>query len=213
MRPSFLQAEGPSLDVQQRVADILQSVAFTPLKDDLDPLVSAQHYYPVWCVLLYATVGAGFGTGIDFQTGAEHPNSGLHNLPALVVGLGQAGDTKITWDGIRGALAGREQELEACRVYLSAASGLQALAGLEAEFLRRPPGAQNPRDLSLLKEAQARLRALADTHAATFKQCLEPGHLIPAACWPGCATSVSARSPCSRPSRRPWSAACRPAGR
>lgn len=179
LRPSFLQAEGPSLDVQQRVADILQSVAFTPLKDDLDPLVSAQHYYPVWCVLLYATVGAGFGTGIDFQTGAEHPNSGLHNLPALVVGLGQAGDTKITWDGIRGALAGREQELEACRVYLSAASGLQALAGLEAEFLRRPPGAQNPRDLSLLKEAQARLRALADTHAATFKQCLEPGHLIP----------------------------------
>lgn len=174
-----LQTTGPTPDVQRQVADILQSFACVPLPDDPGPLVSARHYYPVWCVMLYATLGAGYGTSIDFQTGAEHPNAGLHYLPVMVAGLGQAGDTKITWDGIREAMAGREHELEACRVYLNAASALETLAGLEAELMQRPKPQQNLHDLTLIAQARAQLQALADTHAGTFQKCLEPGYLVP----------------------------------
>ena len=174
-----LQTTGPTPDVQRQVADILQSFASVPLPDDPGPLVSAQHYYPVWCVLLYATLGAGYGTSIDFQTGAEHPNAGLHYLPVMVAGLGQAGDTKITWDGIREAMAGREHELEACHVYLNAASALEALASLEAELMQRPKPQQNLHDATLIAQARAQLQALADTHAVTFQKCLEPGYLVP----------------------------------
>lgn len=161
---------GPTPDVQRQVAAILQDFAAGPPKPHPDDLLSAQHVYPAWCVLLFATVGPGYGTSIDFQTGAEHPNAGLHYLPAMIAGLGQAGDSKITWDGVRGGLASHRQELEDCHVYLNAVSGLQALAALKTH---------QASDRALVEQARARFEELVQTHVATFQRCLEPGYLVP----------------------------------
>lgn len=160
----------PSPEIQRQVAAILQDFDAGPPEPAPTDLLSAQHVYPVWCVLLFATVGPGYGTSIDFQTGAEHPNAGLHYLPAMIAGLGQAGDSKITWDGVRGGLVSHRQELEDCHVYLNAVSGLQALAALETQ---RAP------DRALVEKARARLQELVHTHTATFHRCLEPGYLVP----------------------------------
>lgn len=134
--------------------------------------ISAQHYYPVWCVLLCTVAGAAHGVSFDAETGAEDPKSGLYSLPVLAALLGQAGDGKITFDGARAALAGKEQTLEDCRVYLTAVSGLQALEKLkkaEAE----------PAGLKLIEDAQKTLQALADARKATFLSSLNLEYLVP----------------------------------
>lgn len=160
----------PTPELQRQVAAILQDFDSGPPEPRPDDLLSAQHVYPTWCVLLFATVGPGYGTSIDFQTGAEHPNAGLHYLPAMIAGLGQAGDSKITWDGVRGGLASHRQELEDCHVYLNAVSGLQALAALKTH---------RASDRALVEQARARFEKLVQTHTATFQRCLEPGYLVP----------------------------------
>jgi len=134
--------------------------------------ISAQHYYPVWCVLLCTAAGAAHGVSFDAKTGAEDPKSGLYNLPVMAALLGQAGDSKITYDGVRAALAGKEQTLEDCRVYLTAVSGLQALEKLkEAE--------PRPAALKMIEDARKTLQALADARKATFLSCLNPEYLVP----------------------------------
>lgn len=134
--------------------------------------ISAQHYYPVWCVLLCTAAGAAHGVSFDAETGAEDPKSGLYNLPVLAALLGQAGDTKITFDGARAALAGKEQTLEDCRVYLTAVSNLQALEKLKE-------ATSNSTDLSLIEDTRKTLQALADARKATFLSSLNLEYLVP----------------------------------
>lgn len=134
--------------------------------------ISAQHYYPVWCVLLCTAAGAAHGVSFDAETGAEDPQSGLYSLPVLAALLGQAGDTKITFDGARAALAGKEQALEDCRVYLTAVSSLRALEKLKEA---KP----SPADLKLIEDARKTLQALADARKATFLSCLNLENLVP----------------------------------
>lgn len=169
--------ERPPIDPTARVElraylDVLLNSAQPNSPKDLpDALISARHYYPLWCVLLCAT--AGLAHGLSFNAaGAEDPKSGLYSVPVLATLLGQLGDTKITFDGVREALAGKEQTLEDCRVYLAAASGLQALEKLKE-------ATHDPVDLTLIEDARATLQAMADARQSTFLSCLSPEFLAP----------------------------------
>lgn len=161
-----------SVELKAHVDALVNNARPTGQKDLPSLLISPQHYYPLWCVLLCTTAGLAHGMSFDAETGVEDPKSGLYNVPVLAMLLGQAGDAKITYDGAREALAGKEQMLEDCRVYLAAVSGLQALETLKEA---KP----NPADLKLIEDAKATLQALADARKSTFLSCLSPKFLAP----------------------------------
>lgn len=179
--PSFLQRSllpgrptdaCASVELKAHLDALVNNARPTGPKDLPGLLISPQHYYPLWCVLLCTAAGLAHGMSFNAETGAEDPKSGLYSVPVLAALLGQAGDTKITYDGAREALAGKEQMLEDCRVYLAAVSGLQALDELK--------GSQpNPADLKLIEDARATLQPLADARKSTFLSCLSPAFLAP----------------------------------
>ena len=157
--------------LKQHLDAVVNSAQPNSPKDLPDLLISPRHYYPLWCALLCTT--AGLAHGLSFNAaGAEDPKSGLYSVPVLAMLLGQLGDSKITSGGVTQALAGKEQQLEDCRVYLAAASALQALDKLKE-------ATSDPADLALIEDARATLQALADARKSTFLSCLSPEFLVP----------------------------------
>lgn len=157
--------------LKQHLDAVVNSAQPNSPKDLPDLLISPRYYYPLWFALLCTT--AGLAHGLSFNAaGAEDPKSGLYSVPLLATLLGQLVDSYLTAGGVAQALAGKEQTLEDCRVYLTATSGLQALDKLKEA---KP----DPADLALIEEARATLQALADARKSIFLSCLSPEFLVP----------------------------------
>lgn len=155
---------------QRQVHDILCRCRPVVVGYESHTAHAVQQFYPAWGLLLLTTSFGGFLGGSDFNNGTSLPNPLPCDLPRQIAGLGQVGDTYITYDGIREANTAQKAASAACLNYLKAAWGLEALTQLE-EALRHS-GRLNGLDAACIQTAKNLLQTQKMRNYPTFTACL-----------------------------------------